>query len=601
MLNLTDDIKGQRELTKTPRGMVSLVSTLGNPFMQSSRIISDTNQLKAGWVEAGETSSDHAFIQEVVNEQLRFVLNDLAKAPSSPFILNNLGLTYLNAGQADEAIKHFEKALSIKSDLTAARLNLAKAQLVRGNLEGAVSIYTDLLTQYPRRSVIHESLGGVYLRLALAEGNKSYLEKAQYHLKETGEANPSTLNNLGIVYMLQGNVRGALSHFKKALTLEPRSAKTHFNIAYCYVKEANYEKAIRHFVTSLSLDRQNTEVVKGLAKVYLLTGQYSQAVHLLSDYEGAGSNDTQLLEMLGEALFYSKNYQSCLKTLSRVREIYESSNIGPTDLARNYNNLGCASAALGERAKAESFFRKSIGVADSGLGDAHSNLVDIYLTEGRFDDAFHILQTVEKKYPEAFMRPVWQLRYNLLAARYYLYAKDYEKSSRYLREAQKADPGNISSYVGVSYFLSELKGDYDGAIKSIKAGLLKAPTNLMLLNNLAYNYLMKGDIEKGRSVLDSITKQDEMENPHLLATRGLLLIKEGALEEGSRLYNQSADLALDKETRAQIRQKKSLELGRYWLGQGKTEKAKRLLRDVLGLESHLDIYKEQAAALLQSC
>ena len=601
MLNLVDSMSEQKELTKVPRGIISLISTPGNPFMQSSRIVSDTNQMRSAWVEAGEISSERTFIQEIVNQQLSSAKNALAKAPNSPFLLNSLGLAYLNAGQTDEAVSHFEKALSIKNDLSTARLNLAKAQLVRGNLEGALSIYIDLLKQYPRRSVIHESLGGVYLRLALAQGNTSYLEKAEKHLKESGDANPSSLNNLGIVCMLQGNLRAALGYFKKALTLEPRSAKTHCNIAICYVKEKNYEKAIRHFTSSLSLDKQNTEAAKGLARVYLLGKRYPQAADLLSKYEQTSGNDAQLLELLGEAFFYSKNYQSCLATLSRVREINESSKSGPNDLARVYNNLGCAYTGLGEKTKAEAFYRKAIKASTDVVGEAHTNLVDLYMEQGRFDEAFPILKTIESHSPEVLENPAWRLRSSLLGARHYLYLKDYETSSRYLNEAHRADPTSAIPCVGISYLLSELKGDYDGAIKTIKTGLVHAPTNLMLLNNLAYNYLMKGDVEKGRLVLDNINEQDALENPHLLATRGLLLIKEGGLEEGARLYNQSINMALDKETRAQIRQKKNLELGRYWLGQGKQEKANKFLRNVLDIEGHLDIYKQQAATLLQSC
>jgi tetratricopeptide (TPR) repeat protein len=309
----------------------------------------------------------------------------------------------------------------------------------------------------------------------------------------------------------------------------------------------------------------------------------------------------QLQELLGEAFFYSKNYESCLKTLSRVREVYQSSKAEPNDLSRVYNNLGCAYTGLGEKTKAEAFYRKAIKASTDVVGEAHTNLVDLYMEQGRFDEAFPILKTIESHSPKVLENPAWRLRSGLLGARYYLYQKDYETSSRYLSEAQRADHTSAVPCVGISYLLSELKGDYDGAIKTIKTGLVYAPTNLMLLNNLAYNYLMKGDVEKGRLVLDNINEQDALENPHLLATRGLLLIKEGGLEEGARLYNQSINMALDKETRAQIRQKKNLELGRYWLGQGKQEKAKKFLRNVLDIEGHLDIYKQQAATLLQSC
>jgi hypothetical protein len=67
------------------------------------------------------------------------------------------------------------------------------------------------------------------------------------------------------------------------------------------------------------------------------------------------------------------------------------------------------------------------------------------------------------------------------------------------------------------------------------------------------------------------------------------------------LYNQSINMASDQETRTPFRQKKNLELGRYWLGLGKQEQAKKYLKDLLDIESRLDIYRQRAATLLQSC
>lgn len=66
-------LKSKGSLPKLPQGQFPLVSTPGNPFMQSSRIVSDTNQLISTWVEAGEISSGHNFIREVVGDQLRSV------------------------------------------------------------------------------------------------------------------------------------------------------------------------------------------------------------------------------------------------------------------------------------------------------------------------------------------------------------------------------------------------------------------------------------------------------------------------------------------------------------------------------------------------
>ncbi|TSA01069.1 MAG: tetratricopeptide repeat protein, partial [Nitrospiraceae bacterium] len=428
-------------------------------------------------------------------------------------------------------------------------------------------------------------------------GDKAYLEHAKHQLEESGEGNPSALNNLGIVCMLQGNLRVALGHFKKALSIEPRSAKTHFNIATCYVKERNYEKAVRHFVSSLSLDKQNVEAAKGLARVYLLASKYPQAVELLSEW--SSTEDAQLLEILGEALFYSKSYGACLKCLLRAQKLFEGSKTRSADLIRVYNNLGCAYLELGNREEAGAFFKKSARESPHVMTDAHCNLFALYMGDNRFEEAFPLIQIIEKDASKALKSPAWQARFNFLAARYYLYQKDYSVSSRYLAEAKHIDPTSPTAYIGISYILSEIKGDYLGAIEILKQGLSHTPTNLMLLNNLAYNYLMKGNIENARGVLDRINEQDALENPHLYATRGLLLVKEGALEEGARLYNQASILAKDEETRAQVRQKKNLEMGRYFLSQGKLERAKKLLKEVFSIDSRSDLYKEQAASLLK--
>lgn len=599
MLNLIDELREKKELTKTTNESLSLVSTPGNPFMPSSRLVSDSDKMGSTWVEAGERTSKHTLVLDIVNQQLNSAQHALEKAPDSPFLLNSLGLSYLNAGKVDEAVQYFERALNVNGDLISARFNLAKAQLLRGNLDGALSIYTSLLTQYPRRAVIHESLGEIYLRLALAQGDKSYLEKAKHQLAESGESNPSALNNLGIVCMLQGNLRVALGHFKKSLNIEPRSAKTHFNIATCYVQERNFEKAVRHFVSSLSLDKQNVEAAKGLARVYLLARKYQQVVELLRDHERFGNEDAQLLEILGEALFYSKNYRDCLNCMLRAQKIYEASKTVPTALGRVYNNLGSAYLALGNREKAGIFFKKSVRESPDVLNDAHCNLFAFYLDENRFEEALPLIQIIDKG--AALKSAAWQARFYFLAARYYLSQKDYEVSSRYLVAAKSVDPTNPSSYVGISYMLSEIKGDYVGAIEILKQGISHAPTNLMLLNNLAYNYLMNGEIENARGVLDRINEKDALESPHVYATRGLRLVKEGELEEGARLYNHASILAQDEETRAQVRQKKNLEIGRYFLSKGKVERAKKLLEEVFKIDSRLGLYKEQAAGLLKGC
>ncbi|MDA2909726.1 tetratricopeptide repeat protein [Nitrospiraceae bacterium AH_259_D15_M11_P09] len=303
MLNLVDESRGQKELTKSAREVSSLLSTPGNPFVPSSRFVSDSALATLDWTEEAKRGVDQNFVLQIITQHLHSAERALQKAPDSPFLMNNLGLSCLNAGKIEEAIGYFENALEIKNDLISAKLNLAKAHLLKGELEAALAIYTDLLPKYPKRALIHESLGEIFLRLALTEKIGDSLAKAEHHLKRAGEGNPSALNNLGIVYMLLGNLRSALSSFKKALVLEPRAAKIQSNIALCYVKLKNYDKGVRHFTASLSLDRQNVGTAKALGRLHLSLRAYQSTVELLREYEKYAKEDTQLLESLGEALF----------------------------------------------------------------------------------------------------------------------------------------------------------------------------------------------------------------------------------------------------------------------------------------------------------
>jgi Tfp pilus assembly protein PilF len=125
-------------------------------------------------------------------------------------------------------------------------------------------------------------------------------------------------------------------------------------------------------------------------------------------------------------------------------------------------------------------------------------------------------------------------------------------------------------------------------------------TNFMLLNNLAYYFLMQGNVGDAREVLERINEQDALNSVHVNATRGLLFLKEGALEKGAYYYNRAIDLAKDDETKNQALQKKQLEWGRYFLSQGKTARAQKHLQDVLTIKTKFDLYRRQAESLLKN-
>jgi tetratricopeptide (TPR) repeat protein len=187
--------------------------------------------------------------------------------------------------------------------------------------------------------------------------------------------------------------------------------------------------------------------------------------------------------------------------------------------------------------------------------------------------------------------------YALMGA-YYAQTEEYGKALEFLDKAIEKDPRRPLPYGWISTILGEVYADYPRAIERLKKGLGLNPKDPILLNNLAYSYLMLGDTGSARRVLDGV---DEAEyNVFLTATRGLLLLKEGDKQEGSRLYNLAARLARTSDLRNLVMQKKNLELARDAARRGDLAGAHKHAARVVELSTkHFQCYRHQAQTLLR--
>ena len=78
-----------------------------------------------------------------------------------------------------------------------------------------------------------------------------------------------------------------------------------------------------------------------------------------------------------------------------------------------------------------------------------------------------------------------------------------------------------------------------------------------------------------------------------------MLIKEGNIEEGRRLYNLSESLAnKDESMKNLVKQKKNLELARHFYKEGNMREAGASLRKVIKLKATYNYYREQASKLI---
>jgi tetratricopeptide (TPR) repeat protein len=93
------------------------------------------------------------------------------------------------------------------------------------------------------------------------------------------------------------------------------------------------------------------------------------------------------------------------------------------------------------------------------------------------------------------------------------------------------------------YVAGSILEDHDTAIRIGEIGRKANPADFTILNDLAYSYAKKGEIEKAKKALSKINTSELIDEQIVVwnATSGLLCYRQGFLDEGRALYLKAID------------------------------------------------------------
>jgi len=133
--------------------------------------------------------------------------------------------------------------------------------------------------------------------------------------------------------------------------------------------------------------------------------------------------------------------------------------------------------------------------------------------------------------------------------------------------------------------------NYDEAIKVCEKSAICNPNDVMLLNNCAYNLAMDNQLEKAERYFDRISGEIEDKEKAistvLIATRGLLRIRQGSIDIGISDYRHSIAIALgnrDYNRAVMAASNLAMELKSI----NRPEEARQTMMDTLAMEKMLD-------------
>ena len=213
----------------------------------------------------------------------------------NPFYNNSLGYAYAKAELYDDAIAHYQKAISLNPDPEWTSIVCQALGAIyageKGNVEAAVSTYQAGIILDPNNYDLYIALGDIYMadydldkaihsycdavtlnpdeergysKLGVALWEKDYLEEALVAYHKAIEINPDneySQNNLGILY-LDGleDAEESLEYFETAINLNPNYTLAYFNAGRASQKMGFINDAANYYQMAIDLNKLTGEL-----------------------------------------------------------------------------------------------------------------------------------------------------------------------------------------------------------------------------------------------------------------------------------------------------------------------------------------------------
>ena len=146
---------------------------------------------------------------------------------------HNLGAALQEQGRVDEAIVHYERALTLQPDYAPSYNNLGIVRMAKGELAGAVSAFRESLRLRPSPQAA-ELLAQADYDMGSALAERGAFARAELLFREALQLQPDYAeahNNLGITLASMGKLEEAIGHWREALRIRPGFADAERNLA----------------------------------------------------------------------------------------------------------------------------------------------------------------------------------------------------------------------------------------------------------------------------------------------------------------------------------------------------------------------------------
>ena len=311
-------------------------------------------------------------------------MKKLNKLQTLGCFFNNLGNSYSEVGNIDQAMVALERAVEINPSLAESRMNLGNIYLKKDRVTDAIFEYRAALEINPNDDKMHNNLGNAYAR-------RGWHNDAIGEYTQSLRLNPDYIDaykNLAKTYCNQQMFAMAQSTLKEAIGLEPKNADLYHQLGEVYSDMGHYETAIVHYKKTLKIKRDYAEAYYGLGLCYNGLGNVEDEIRAYKRALSIKPDMAAVLMNLGNVYFREKKYKTAIEYYQKAVQIV------PDESGVHYN-IGAAYSNMSQFEEAVAEYEKAI-VLEPKMGDAHHGLAVAFYNLEKYESAWKHIKTAEE-------------------------------------------------------------------------------------------------------------------------------------------------------------------------------------------------------------
>jgi len=529
-----------------------------------------------------EKREESVGVENLLKQIIVSCRHDVELHPSSARTHINLAIALINGGHVDDGILELNDAIKYDPANYVALNTLAHIKINRNELDEATAIYERLMKLYPDNAAPLINVAHIELR------RENYIQAetllSQSILIDTNSVAAKYL--LAMVLLKLNKSHQSINLLRQASRDHERSSEIQQGLAIAYLVSADFQRAERAFKTALSLNENMVSAVHGLVFLKMQQNKQDEVVEILTNHLRNNPSDATSREILARSYVSAKKYD---RALTQLFHLMKGKNLIPAnriEIARISNNIGFCFAQEGRLSEAEEWLKRSIDSEPNRNIAPYNNLARVYISVGRYQNALGVFARVSSKSD-------LDVQSHLLREVCFVKLGNHEAAIDELQGLLNDGNAPVQAFADLGWLLTDWHTEYDAALDILRKGMIQYPNNPLLINNLAYLHLMRGEPNFAREVLNNIP-DDGNDHVQLIATRGLLNLWEGNFEEAERLYRKAertASLAADQDLARAVKQKKHLEFAKAYIRNNDTESAQSHIKAGLSVSKSSEPYR----------